>query len=193
MISAMLAASRYVRPGVNRLESFLSSLSTFPSFCWMIGVTTMLLAPRRRICSRISCSAPLPMASMAMTEATPKRMPNEVRPARSLLWPTASAAVRALKATCAAVSRARSARPGIRGGRRKRHTLRRVATRLDRRHRLQARNQLDFQTCLIGRWDEQQLVALLETPTHHDLVVVHRARLDLLLHDVAAVTLVDEG
>jgi len=37
------------------------------------------------------------MASMAMTDATPKRMPSDVSAARSLLCATASAAVRPLK------------------------------------------------------------------------------------------------
>ena len=48
----------------------------------------------------ISNSAPRPMASMAITEATPNRIPSEVSPARTLLWPTASNAVRRLKTTC---------------------------------------------------------------------------------------------
>ena len=59
--------------------------STLPSFCSTIGVMTMLFAPSIFICSRISCSAPLPIASIAMTDATPNRMPSDVRPARSLL------------------------------------------------------------------------------------------------------------
>ena len=94
-----------------RRESLLrllaSSLSTLPSFCSTIGVMTMLFAPSSFICSRISCSAPLPMASIAITDATPNRMPSDVRPARSLLCATASAAVPPLNRTCANMARAR--------------------------------------------------------------------------------------
>src|SRR4051794_28640447 len=67
----------------------------------------MLFAPRSFICARISCSAPLPIASMAITDATPNRMPSEVRLARSLLCTTASAAIPELKTTCARIARAR--------------------------------------------------------------------------------------
>jgi hypothetical protein len=86
-------ASRSVRPGENFFGSFVPSSFAFSSFCSTSGVTTTLFEPRSFICSRISASAPLPMASMAITEATPNRMPSEVRAARSVLWPTASRAV----------------------------------------------------------------------------------------------------
>ena len=66
------------------------SSSTSPSFCSTIGVITTLFEPSSRICARISCSAPLPMASIAITDATPNRMPSDVSAARSLLCPTAS-------------------------------------------------------------------------------------------------------
>ena len=81
------SASRYLRPGVNRFASFLAvgSLSTLPSFCSTIGVMTMLLAPSSFISSRIACSAPLPMASIAITDATPNRMPSEVKPGAQLI------------------------------------------------------------------------------------------------------------
>src|SRR2546429_5917564 len=75
---------------------------TVPSFCSTRGVITTLLEPSRRSCARISCSAPLPMASMAMTDATPNRMPSEVSEARSLLRPTASTAVWSVNVTRAA-------------------------------------------------------------------------------------------
>ena len=95
------SASAYVSPGENFLICFSSFSSSFagPSFCSMMGVMMMLFEPRSFICSRISCSAPLPIASIAITEATPKRMPSDVRPARSLLWATASMAVRMLNRT----------------------------------------------------------------------------------------------
>src|SRR3954469_24609315 len=67
----------------------------------------MLFDPSTFICSRISCSAPLPMASIAITDATPKRMPSDVRLARSLLCTTASAAMPPLKRMCVASARAR--------------------------------------------------------------------------------------
>ena len=93
---------RQARREASSLSFFaVGSLSTLPSFCSTIGVMTMLFAPSSFICSRISCSAPLPMASIAITDATPKRMPSDVSPARSLLWATASAAVPALNARCA--------------------------------------------------------------------------------------------
>jgi hypothetical protein len=98
---AIASASRTVSPGEYRLGSFAPSSFASSSFCFTIGVMTMLLEPNRRICSRISCSAPFPIASIAMTDATPKRMPSDVSPARSLLCPTASIAVRMLKAACA--------------------------------------------------------------------------------------------
>src|SRR5690606_37537760 len=39
----------------------------------------MLFTPTIFICSRISCSAPFPMASMLITAATPKIIPSAVR------------------------------------------------------------------------------------------------------------------
>src|SRR5437762_7808765 len=190
---AIASASAYVSFGENFLtsRSGWSCTGTGPSFCSTSGVIITLLEPSRRSCSRISCSAPLPMASIAMTDATPKRMPNDVRPARSLLCPTASAAVRALNATCVAISRACSMRSAIRPRRRRqRHTLGGVTRR--RCDRLQPGNELYFQSCFIRRRHEQHLVTLLETALDDDLVVIHHARLDLLLDDVAAAALVDE-
>src|SRR5690349_12022145 len=205
----MARASRYVRPGVYfRCCFFPSSLSaTFPSFCSTIGVMTMLFAPRSFIWSRISFSAPLPMASIAITDATPNRMPSDVRPARSLLCATASAAVRALNARWATSARkrdcpsvgegdiaSRSALLRLTGlGGRHRHRLRGVGAAGGRRCVLDAREERRLDPGLVVRRREQHLLALRQPLLHDDLVVVHLPGDDLLLHQPVSVALVDEG
>src|SRR5205823_6262353 len=49
---------------------------------------------------------------IAITDATPKRMPSDVRLARSLLCATASAAVLPLNSRCATIRRTRDGVPG---------------------------------------------------------------------------------
>ncbi len=56
--------------------------------CWLSGGLTesmmMLWLPSFLICSWAASLAPVPMASMAMTEQTPNMMPSMVKPLRSL-------------------------------------------------------------------------------------------------------------
>src|SRR3989442_2095782 len=147
--------------------------------------SSRLLEPSSRSCSRISRSAPLPMASMAMTEATPNRMPSEVRKARSLLCCSAATAVRNGKfawGPSSARSRARVARSRrtalVLGGR----LLAGVAPR-GRHARLRHRQPREREALVVRGRRQQHPIAHLEAAHDDHLVVVHRSRADLLLDD----------
>src|SRR2546430_2875566 len=159
---AIACASAYVRPGENFFASLVGSASAGPTFCSTRGVITTLLEPSRRSCARISCSAPLPMASMAMTDATPNRMPSDVREARSLLRPTASTAVWSVNVTRAA--------SGPRT---------RTSVLVGQAH------ELELRAVGGGTRREQHALALREAALDDHLVVVHRAGGDLLLDHTA--------
>src|ERR1035437_5168626 len=207
--SRIAMTSRSVTPGQNFFGFLSPSSFAFSSFCSTIGVIITLFEPSSFICARISDSAPFPIASIAITEATPKRMPSEVSDARSLLWPTASTAVRMENVTCAVNAPRSSARRsrsnftsallecGRRGfGRRRRlhgNRLRgrlRVITGLRLRHVSRTGELFDFELVFVRWRREQHAIADAEPALDHDVVVVHGAKFDFLLHDARAALLV---
>src|SRR5438093_83162 len=191
---AIASASAYVSPGANCFTSFSDRSSIGPSLCSTSGVIIRLLEPSRRSCSRISRSAPLPMASMAMTEATPNRIPSEVRKARSLLCRSASTAVRNVelaRGPSSTRSRARVARS--------RRTTSILVGRLPSRvagrgchTRAGGRQPREREALGVRGRRQQHPIVRTEAADDDHLVVVHRARDDLLLDDPSARLLVHE-
>src|SRR2546430_2242561 len=134
------------------------------------------------------------MASMAMTEATPNRMPSEVRKARSLLCCSASTAVRNVKIAwgpSSARSRARVARSRRTGSILDGRLLTGVAGR--GRHAGAGRPQPhDGEASLAGGRGQQHPIVHAEAADDDHLVVVHRPRANFLLDDAPARLLVHE-
>src|SRR5438093_6555894 len=128
------------------------------------------------------------MASMAMTEATPNRMPSEVRKARSLLCRSASTAVRNVelaRGPSSAWSRARVARS--------RRTASILVGRLlsgvaGRGGHARAGGRQPREREALGVRGRRQQHPIVRAEAAHDdhLVVVHRARYDYLLEDTYA-------
>ncbi|OPZ96090.1 MAG: hypothetical protein BWY70_01841 [Bacteroidetes bacterium ADurb.Bin408] len=89
----MLWASARVNPVENLFfsDDFDSSITSSSSST--IGVISMLFKPTSLIWFKISCLAPLPIASMAITAATPKIIPRAVSTALNLLAIMASSAI----------------------------------------------------------------------------------------------------
>src|SRR5687767_4905558 len=133
------------------------------------------------------------MASIAITDATPKRMPSEVSDARSRLWPTASSAVRKLNVARATNARHRARGPSLLGGATglHRHGNSRWCIARLRRGDLAPGETHAGDRRGVRRRHEQDLVALREPVGDVDMGVVQRAGRDLLLHDAAAIALED--
>jgi len=74
-----------------------SADSDSPSSSGMTDSTTMLFVPMSFMRSRMDCLAPVPMASMAITAATPNKIPSPVSKARRRFAMTASIASKKLK------------------------------------------------------------------------------------------------
>src|SRR3546814_11951978 len=77
IIAAMLFASSNVSPGENFLGpfDFSSDCSSLAFWVSLIGLIMMLFAPINLLWERISYLAPLPMASIVITAATPNMIP----------------------------------------------------------------------------------------------------------------------
>src|SRR5690606_30275246 len=97
-ISAMLCASSKVSPGENFFPpvAFSSPSSSPESFSSRTGLIRMLLAPMSLLWERISYFAPLPMASMVITAATPNMITKPVSNARVVFATIAARAMETL-------------------------------------------------------------------------------------------------